>query len=91
MSNDQHEGAGNTLPPLACSGVPFRQGVDCVLDLAAGIGGKVTDLKVVDIAPGVVDLYATVSIVVPRSIENIEVKFAATGDNTPTPLDGASC
>lgn len=63
-------------PATACSGTAsFPECVDAVLDLANELGGKVTELLVSDVEPGVVDMHTTISVWRPSPVEHIVVYF----------------
>ena len=62
-------------PPTCSETVAFSDGVDAVLDIANAIGGKVEKLRVADVSPGIVDLFAAVRVVIPRQIEHVAVSY----------------
>lgn len=55
--------------------VSFREGIDFVLDLANSTGGKISDIKVSDVEPSVVDLHVDINYYIPLKADNIDVKF----------------
>lgn len=65
--------------------IPFRDGVDFALDLAASIGGKVTSMMVSDNVinlgapkvPGVVDLHVTIVKRCELPLNHIRLNFEA--------------